>query len=163
MHLDMIRPGISLYGYLASSSVNPHMVSLKPALSFKTRVEQLHRVEAGASISYGQHFIAGRESTIATLSVGYGDGYSRLLSGKASVLIHGKFFPLVGSICMDHCMADVTDMAQPISPGDEVVLIGQQDGQTITANDLATQMGTISYEVTCMISGRVPRILLPST
>ena len=90
MHLDMIRPGISLYGYLASGTVDPKVVSLKPALSFKTRVEQLHRVEPGASISYGQHFVTTRESSIATLSVGYGDGYSRLLSGKAHVLIDRK-------------------------------------------------------------------------
>ncbi len=160
MHLDMIRPGISLYGYLASSTVDPRKVTLKPALSFKTRIEQLHFIEPGVGISYGQHFVARRKSTIATLSVGYGDGYSRSLSGKAEVLIHGHRVPLVGNICMDHCMADVTDLAVPVSPGDEVVLIGQQGGQAITADELAAKLGTIAYEVTCMISGRVPRIYL---
>ncbi|MEW6408851.1 MAG: alanine racemase [Nitrospirota bacterium] len=155
---DMVRPGIMLYGYFPSNEVR-RRVDLKPVLSLKSKVISLKRVPAGTSISYGRTFITRRESLIAGIPLGYADGYSRLLSNNGEVLIRGKRAPVAGRICMDIFMADVTDI-DGVSEGDEVVLIGKQGNEQITADDIALRTGTISYEVLCSISYRVPRIYI---
>jgi alanine racemase len=154
----MVRPGLMLYGYnpLEEGTVD---AVLLPVLSLITRIAFLKKVPAGVPISYGRTFVTKRESLIATLPVGYADGYRRSLSNKGEVLVRGERAPIVGRVCMDMCMADVTDIAG-VSEGDNVVLIGSQGSERITADDIAKITGTISYEVLCGISSRVPRIYL---
>ncbi|HEX3048139.1 MAG TPA: alanine racemase [Bacillota bacterium] len=155
-HFNMVRPGIMLYGLYPSAEVNHSKVNLAPALSLKARVTYVKRVPEGSGISYGQKYHTRRETTIATIPIGYADGWSRILSNRAQVLINGKKFPVVGTICMDQCMVDVGD--EPVSLGQEAVLIGAQGQEAITAEMVAAQLGTINYEVTCMLSDRVPRV-----
>jgi alanine racemase len=130
---------------------------LRPALSFVTRVAFLKKVKAGVPISYGRTFVTKRESVIATLPVGYADGFSRALSNRGEALVRGKRAPVAGRVCMDMCMIDVTDVPG-VREGDEVVLIGSQSGERITAADIAAKIGTIPYEVLCGIGSRVPRV-----
>lgn len=158
--LNMVRPGIALYGLPPSSEVRT--VELKPVLSWKARVDFLKEVPPGAGISYGLTFFTERKSKIATIPLGYADGYSRLLSNKAYVLINGQKAPIRGRICMDQFMIDVTDIPG-VKVGDELVLIGNQEGETITATELADIIGTINYEVLCNISQRVPRRYISSS
>lgn len=155
-HFTMVRPGLMLYGAYPS----PEMVSqvtLKPALSWKTRMLQLKKVPKGSSISYGQTFVTKRESLIATLPLGYADGYHRLLSNRAVVLVRGQRAPVVGRVCMDLTMVDVTDIRGVVEE-DEVVLLGAQGGEVILADEMARWAETISYEIFTSISARVPRI-----
>ena len=152
-HLDMVRPGIMLYGY-APSGVND---TLKPVMSLKSRVVFLKRVPPGTPISYGRTFVTKRQSTIATVPVGYADGYNRRLSNKGRVLIKGRYAPVVGTVCMDLVMIDVTDVPG-VSVGDEVVLIGAQGDKRITAYEIADMIGSIPYEVLTSIGHRVKRI-----
>ncbi len=154
-YYNMVRPGIMLYGMYPSLEVNVKEVQLKPAFMLKTKVVFIKRVAQGSTISYGRKYIVPSESTIVTIPIGYADGWSRRLSGKAEVLISGKRFPIVGTICMDFCMVDVGD--EPVEIGQEVVLIGSQGAEYITVDEIANHLGTINYEVTCMISDRVPR------
>lgn len=156
--LDLARPGIALYGLRPSSEVDQDF-PLKPVLSWKSRIVYLKRVPAGTAISYGATYQTERESIIATIPLGYADGYSRLLSNRGEVLIRGKRAPIRGRICMDQFMVDVTDIPE-VKVGDEVILIGEQGGEEITATDLAEIIGTINYEITCSISKRVPRIYI---
>jgi alanine racemase len=152
---DMVRPGIMLYGYPPSPSMHQRY-PLTPVMSLVSNISMLRTVGKGTSISYGRRFIAPASTTIATVPIGYGDGYSRLLTNQASVLIRGKLHPVVGTICMDHLMIDVgTD--PECRTGDDVTLIGTDGSLSITAWDIAKTLGTIPYEVTCLISGRVPR------
>lgn len=153
-YFDMVRPGITIYGYPPSTEVFSTL-KLRPALSFKAKVGFLKRVEAGTSISYGRRYIAKTDTTIASVTVGYADGYFRLLTNNAYVLIKGKKFPIAGTVCMDQIMIDVGD--ENVRVGDEVVLIGQSGAQRISSWDIANAIGTIPYEVTCAISQRVPR------
>jgi len=155
-YFDMVRPGIMLYGPYPSPAMMSQ-IELKPVLSWKTRITQLKKVPCGTSISYGQTFVTQRESFIATLPVGYADGYQRLLSNRGEVLVRGNRAPVAGTVCMDLTMVDVTDIAG-VQPGDEVVLLGRQGDQEITADDLAGWTNTISYEILTSISARVPRI-----
>ncbi|HEY6951558.1 MAG TPA: alanine racemase, partial [Bacteroidota bacterium] len=156
-YCSMVRPGLSMYGYYpARQSVKS--ISLRPAMSLKSRVALVKSIDAGESVSYGRRFVASKRTRIATLPVGYADGYSRLLTGKSTVLMHGRRHPVVGTICMDMMMVDVGD--SDIAVGDEATLMGKEDGQEITCWDLAERMGTIPYEVLCGISARVPRIYL---
>jgi alanine racemase len=157
MHLDMVRAGVSIYGLYPSEEVMKDKIDLKPALSLKARVSYVKKVKAGTGVSYGRTFITDRDTTIATIPVGYADGYTRLLSHKAMVIIRGQKVPVLGTVCMDQFMVDVTAVPD-VKIGDEVVLIGQQGGQSITADELARLIGTINYEIVCMISDRVPRI-----
>jgi alanine racemase len=156
-HLDIVRTGLILYGVYPSHEVNRELIKLKPALSLKSRIINLKELPKDTNISYGCTFTTQRPSKIATLPLGYADGYSRLLSNKAYVLVAGYKAPIVGRVCMDQCMIDVTDIPQ-VKLGDEVVHIGQQGEHEITAEDLAEIMGTVNYEILCMISYRVPRI-----
>lgn len=149
-YYDMVRPGIALYGLYPCE--NPYQkIDLKPALSLKTRIVYLKELNAGQSISYGRTYITGKPTKIATLAVGYGHGYSRKLSNNSEVLVRGKRAQITGVICMDQCLCDVTDIPN-VSVGDEVVLIGRQGDQEITADEIAGKIGTISYEVLCGIN-----------
>jgi alanine racemase len=148
------RPGIMLYGSSPSEAIDGK--DLTPVLSWKCRVLQLSEVPAGTGISYGHAFHTDRPSRIATISVGYADGYLRSLTNMGQVLVQGRRAPVVGRVTMDMTMVDVTDIPD-VDVGDEVVLIGTQDADTITASDVAAWAGTISYEVFCAISHRVAR------
>ena len=154
---DLVRPGIMLYG--AAPSEHVPVPGLRPVLSLHTRINALRRVPAGTAVSYGGTFVCRRPSIIATLPVGYADGYSRALSNKAQVLVRGQRAPLVGTVCMDLCMVDVTDVAGA-NLGDRVTLLGGDDEgeQVITPEELAGWAGTISYEVLAGITRRVPRV-----
>jgi len=152
---DMVRIGISLYGLYPSPEVKP-LVALRPAMSLHTRIAFVKEVPAHTPISYGRTYYTSRPSRIATLPLGYADGYMRQLSGKASVLIRGRRVPQVGRICMDYCMVDVTDLP-PVGPGEPVVVFGRQGDGEISADELARLAGTINYEIVCAVSSRVPR------
>jgi len=155
-YFTMVRPGLMLYGiYPSPEMVNE--ISLKPVLTWKTFIHQLKKVPKGFSISYGQTFTTQRESMIATLPLGYADGYKRSLSNRGAVLVRGQRAPIIGTICMDLTMVDVTDI-RGVSQGDEVVLLGQQKDAAISANEMASWANTISYEILTSISARVPRI-----
>lgn len=155
-HFDLVRPGIMLYGCYPSDEVDRSRVRLKPAMTLTARIAHLKRVKAGTSISYGCTFTAARTSTIATLPLGYADGFSRLLSNKGSALVKGCRVPVVGRVCMDQCMLDVTDVPG-VEVGDEAVLFGSQGEALLTVDEVAAKIGTINYEVLCMVSSRVPR------
>ncbi|OYD06780.1 alanine racemase [Paludifilum halophilum] len=154
---SMIRLGISMYGYYPSDEVNREAVRLRSALTLKTRVVYLKRPPAGCGISYGKTFIADGSRWVATLPIGYADGFSRSLSNRGEALIRGTRVPIAGRICMDQTMLDVTE-AMPVKVGDEVVLYGCQGNESIHVDEVADRLGTISYEVTCMIDRRVPRV-----
>ena len=151
-----VRPGIMLYGYHTSAQLNP-APELKPVLSLTTKVAQVRKLKPGESTSYNRTYVVRRPSRIAVLPIGYADGFSRLLSNKGAVLIDGKRVPVVGRVCMDMTMVDVTDVPG-VAPGTGVTLIGREEDQQITANDLALWMGTISYEVLCKLGQRVQRV-----
>lgn len=155
--LNMVRAGIILYGLYPSPEVNMQRVDLKPVMSFKTRVAHVKEVPAGFSVSYGCTYKTERRSVIATIPVGYADGYSRRLSSKGEVLIRGRRAPVVGRVCMDQCMVDVSDIPG-IEYGDEVLLFGRQGDRLLPVEDVAGWIGTINYEVVCMVAARVPRL-----
>jgi alanine racemase len=156
LELNLVRPGLGLYGLLPAPWLRPPRL-LEPVLSWKTAVVHLKSVPAGTPISYGSTWTAPRPSRIATLPVGYADGWSRLLSNRGSVLVRGRRAPIVGRVCMDLCMVDVTELSE-VEMGDEVVLLGSQGTETQDAHALASLQGTIAYEVLCAISARVPRL-----
>ncbi len=156
IHLDMVRPGIIVYGLYPSESPNNKKIKLKPALRLTTQVAQVKKHSKGVKISYGGKYITDKQTRIATLSIGYGDGLSRMLK-DGEFLIHGKRAPIVGHICMDQCMVDVTHI-ENVKKGDEAVIYGTQGNQTISVEDVGRKLGTINYELVCMISPRVARI-----
>jgi alanine racemase len=145
----LVRPGIILYGS-PPSLICPHKDKLEPVMSFRSRVVQVKRVSPGTSISYGRTYIAESQRVIATIPAGYNDGYSRLLSNKGVVLIRERRAPIVGTVCMNSTMVDVTDI-EDVSPGDDVILLGRQGKDRITAEEIAEKIGTISYEIYCTI------------
>ena len=150
----MIRIGLSLYGLYPSKL--KYGLNLQPAMQLKSTIVHIKEVDAGEIISYGGTYKTERKSRLATIPVGYADGYSRLLSGKARVIVNGKFAPVVGRICMDQCIIDTTDVNN-INIEDEVVLFGTKDALTIPIEELADIEGTISYELLCVIGKRIPR------
>ncbi|MCK5572992.1 MAG: alanine racemase, partial [Bacteroidetes bacterium] len=154
-HLDMVRPGIMIYGYPPRNNM-PERFPLRPVLSLKSRVAQLKTVDAKTSISYGRKYFTRRETDIATVPVGYADGYTRILTNNSEALIRGRRFPVVGTVTMDQIMIDVGPRGG-VSEGDEVTLIGRDGDQIITAWDISESAETIPYEVTCLITPRVPR------
>lgn len=156
-HYDAVRPGVILYGYYPSNEVDRSQLSIKPVMTLKANIVHIKVLEKDQYIGYGRKFKTERKSTIATLPIGYADGYSRMLSGKAKVIINGKFAPVVGTICMDQCMIDITDVGD-VKVGDEVVLMGSCGDAKFDAEDIAEILGTISYEVICMMGKRVPRV-----
>lgn len=158
-HYEAVRPGIIIYGYYPSEEVNRESINLKPVMTLKANVVHIKTLPPGEFVGYGRRHKTERESVIATLPVGYADGYTRLLFQKAKVIIKGKFAPVIGSICMDQCMVDVTGI-DGVNIGDEVILIGEEGDNKFTADIVAGLIGTISYEVVCMISKRVPRVYI---
>ncbi len=157
-HLDMVRAGVMMYGLYPSEEVDHTEIKLKRVLALKTRVAHVKDILPGTGVSYGLLFQASKKTKIATLPVGYADGYTRMLGGKAEVVIHGHKVPVVGRICMDQCMIDVTGL--DVQRGDEVVLYANMSKNGDTVDDVARKLGTINYEITCMISRRVPRVYL---
>ena len=163
IHFEAVRPGIILYGYYPSDEVNKENLSLKPVMSLKAKISNIKTLPEGKYISYGRKFVTKRKSVIATLPIGYADGFSRGLSGKAKVIVNGNYADVVGRICMDQCMIDVTDI-EKVSMNNEVTIMGEYEKKgkklSITADDIAKELGTISYEILCMISKRVPRVYI---
>jgi len=150
-HADMVRPGISLYGYApADSGLDSagQTLALRPAMSLRSRVLQVKELAAGRGVSYGHRFVTTRATRLAVLPLGYAHGYPRGLSGRAEVLIAGRRVPLRGTICMNACMADITELPE-VAVGDEVVFMGRQGEEFIGADELAARHGTISYEILC--------------
>lgn len=159
LFLDMVRPGIILYGLYPSDEVMKENLPLKPAMCLKTQVTFIKEVDDETSIGYGRTYFAKGKRRIATLPVGYADGYSRLLSNKGFVIIHGKKAPIVGRICMDQCMVDISEI-DDVHVEDEVVLMGQMGSEKIDADTIAKLIETINYEIVCMVNKRVPRVYI---
>lgn len=158
-YCDMVRPGIIMYGCEPSPDVDIKPYDLRPVMSLRCCIAHVKLIDAGATVSYGRHYTAPSRRKIATLPVGYADGYSRILSGKVDVLYHGHRVPQVGAICMDQCMIDVSGEAN-VHAGDEVVLFGRQGDSFISIEEIAAACGTINYEIMCNISRRVPRVYM---
>lgn len=156
-HLDMVRPGISLYGLYPSREMRSSRISLRPAMAFKSRIIQLNCVRPGLPISYGGTFRSEKDMRIATVPVGYADGLNRLLSNTGHMLVNGQRAPIVGRVCMDLTMIDVGHIPG-VAIGDEVVLFGGQENETLPADEIAETLGTITYEIVTGISERVPRV-----
>ena len=153
-HLDMVRAGVILYGMYPSEDVDKSKLSIKPVMSLKSRITLIKETEEGMGVSYGKTYITDKKTKIATIPIGYADGYTRCLSHKAKMEAGGKICSVIGRICMDQCMIDVSDVHN-INIGDEVTIFG--DG-LITADNVADWMNTINYEVLCLVSKRIPRI-----
>ena len=158
-HLDMVRPGIATYGLHPSAEVNKSRVDLRPVMSLKSRVIHLKRVPPGFNISYGITFQTKNHTTIATVPVGYADGFNRLLSSRGHMLVHGQRVPIVGRVCMDLTMLDVGEVSG-VALEDEVVVFGEQGKGAVTADEIASDLDTINYEIVSTITARVPRIYL---
>ena len=154
--MDMVRPGIMIYGYYPDKDT-PKNLPLLPGLSFQTRVSFLKKVTKGTSIGYGRTWIAERDTWIATIPVGYADGFNRLFSNNGRVLINGKSYPIVGRVCMDQSMVDLGPEIQ-VAVGDVVTLLGKNGDNEITCDEWAKKLHTITYEVTCQINSRVERV-----
>ncbi len=152
---DMVRAGIMLYGLYPSEEVN-HNIKLKEVMSLHTKITRVQEINPGTGISYGHLYKADEKMKIASLPIGYADGFSRSLTGKAEAIVAGKKVPIVGKICMDQCMIDVTGL--DVEVDDEVVLFGEKDGLKISIDDIANQLGTINYEIVCMLDKRVIRV-----
>jgi alanine racemase len=160
-HFDAVRPGIALYGMAPSATIANRRVSeLKPVLEWKSQITFLKEVPSGAGLSYGHTFHTAKPSLIATVPIGYGDGLARNLSNELEVLVRGVRCAQVGRITMDMTLIDVTALRGRVEPGDEVVVIGRQGNETITAEELATKLSTINYEIVTRISHRVPRVIV---
>ncbi len=164
MHLDMVRPGLILYGMLPAHC-EAFASEFRPAMSVKSNIIMTKTLAAGQSISYGARFTTEHESQIATVPIGYADGYLRMMSGKAKALIGGVEVPVVGNICMDSCMMDISSVDPAPQLGDEVVLFGHQMDkagklQVLSIDRLAEWAGTINYEISCLVGKRVPRVYL---
>lgn len=155
----LARVGIIMYGLYPNYPVEIP-VEIQPVMSLRSVVSHVKTVEAGDCISYGRTYTAKETRTIATVTIGYADGYSRLLSNQASALVHGTACPIVGRVCMDQLMLDVTEVPETVRSGDVVTLFGSDGGQTITADQLAAMIGTIGYEIVCGITKRIPRMVL---
>ncbi len=155
-NLDMVRLGISMYGLRPSEYVKDEVLHLKPVLSLKSYVMMVKTVPAGERVSYGGTFETGRETVIATIGIGYGDGYPRALSNKGFVLIHGRRVPIIGRICMDQMMIDVTDVPE-VRRGDVVTLVGNDGAECITVEALSALTERFNYEFVCDLGKRIPR------
>ena len=157
---DMVRLGLGLYGVQPSDDVARETRGTRPALKFSTRVVDVRPISKGESVGYGRTWRAERGGRLATIAAGYNDGLPRFMSNGGEVLIGGTRCPIVGNVCMDVAVVDVTDLDPPPSPGDEVVLFGSQGGATLTVDAIARRGHTISYEILCNVSPRVRRIFL---
>ena len=157
-YFDMVRPGIMMYGYYPSFETT-ESVSLRPAMSFLSKVLHVKEVEKGTTVSYGRQYTAPQKTTIATIPVGYADGYNRLLTNKGDVLINGRKYHIAGRVCMDQILVDVGPGGR-VKVGDEVVLFGRTEKGEVPVYDICRKLNTIPYEVTCWVSKRVPRIYM---
>ena len=157
VYFDAVRPGIILYGCYPSDEVDKSSLSLQPVMSVKATISHLKDVPAGFSVSYGREFISKRPSKIATIALGYADGYPRPYAPKGEVIVNGVKAPLAGNICMDQCMIDVTDVPD-VKVGDEVIVMGSDGKNTILADDIAKATGTINYEIICAFGQRLPKV-----
>ena len=164
-HMDMVRVGIIAYGMIPPGCPPPYRpIQLKPAMTLKSNVVHIKTVNAGETVSYGRKYEARSDETIATIPIGYADGYTRRLSGKADVLLHGQRAPVIGTICMDMCMIRVDSVRESVKIGDEVVLFGRQlykdDEFLLSVDEISELSDTINYEITCLIGKRVPRVYM---
>ena len=157
--MDCVRPGIMIYGVYPSDKVCRQNVDLKPVMSLKSKVVFIKDVNSGECVSYGGVFVTNRETKVATIPVGYADGYNRKLTNKGRVLINGEYANIIGRICMDQFMVDITDI-EDVNVGDEVVLFGEQKDRKITTTEIANICDTINYEILCGISDRVRRVYI---
>lgn len=156
LQLDMVRPGIILYGMEPSESIR-HPLDLQPAMELKTVISQKKEIPAGATVSYGRTFTASQGTVVATVPIGYADGYPRHFSGKAQMLVRGKRAPIIGRVCMDQLMLDVTDIPG-VEEGDVVTVFGRDGEAFLPVDELAALNDTIHYEMVCLVGKRVPRI-----
>ncbi|MFH2220048.1 MAG: alanine racemase [Pseudomonadota bacterium] len=156
-HLDMVRAGISLYGLYPSNEVDKRRISLRPAMALKARVVHLKKVPAGFSVSYGCTHETPEPTTIATVPVGYADGFNRRLSSRGRMLVAGETAPIIGRVCMDQTMIDVGHIPQ-VDVGDEVVIFGRQNNAAISVEEIAADLDTINYEIVSALTARIPRI-----
>lgn len=154
MHLDMVRPGVILYGMYPSDEVDKTRLDLIPAMSLKSKITYVKEVESGRGVSYGKEYITDKTTKIATVPIGYADGYLRKAAKHGKMIVNGVKVPIIGRICMDQCMIDVSDVHN-IERGDEAIIFGREG---ITIDDLASWLETINYEVSCVIGKRIPRI-----
>lgn len=154
---NMVRVGIGIYGMYPSKEVDHTVVALKPALSLKSKVAHVKHAKKNRGVSYGNTYVTTGEEWIATVPIGYADGYNRQLSNKGHAIINGVRVPVIGRVCMDQLMLDVTK-AMPVQVGDEVVFYGKQGEEEIAVEEIADMLGTINYEVTCMLDRRIPRV-----
>jgi alanine racemase len=153
---NMVRSGIITYGLYPSSDVSKNVLDLKPAMELKTHIVHIKEVDAGEGISYNGTYVTDKKTKIATIPVGYADGYPRSLSSKGRVIIRGQYAPIIGRVCMDQFMVDVTNI-KDVNLMDQVTLMGQDGDVCVSADEIATMIGTINYELVCDISKRVPR------
>lgn len=160
-NFDMVRAGIMLYGLYPSPDVNHDIVNLKEVMCLKAKVSFVKTLEAGCGVSYGLKYKCDKQSLVATLPIGYADGYTRMLSGKAKAMINDSCVPVIGNICMDQCLIDVTGLDVKI--GDEVILFGGNDSSGISIDSVAKSLNTINYEIICMIDKRVPRVYIKNS
>lgn len=158
LNMDMVRAGIMLYGLYPSEYVNHENVNLKEVMCLKAKISQVKEIPKGTGISYGLSYKCDKDSFVATLPIGYADGLTRMLSGKASVVVNGVIVPIIGNICMDQCIIDVTGL--DVNIGDEVVLFGGNDSNGISIDSVSNLLNTINYEIVCMINKRVPRVYI---
>ena len=158
-YLDAVRAGIILYGYYPSDEVNKSNLALKPALTLKATITNVKTLEKDMYISYGRTFKTTNKTIVATIPVGYADGYIRKLGENGKVIIKDQFAPIIGRICMDQFMIDVTNIPD-VKIGDEVILLGEKNNLKYNADDIAEKLGTINYEVTCMLKSRLPRVYI---
>jgi len=157
VHFDACRAGIILYGLYPSDEVDKKELDLKPVMSVKANIVHLKEVGVNFSVGYGRKFISERPSKIATLALGYADGYPRPYSPNAKVIVNGVVCPVAGNICMDQCMVDVTDVPD-VKVGDEVIIMGTDGTNTVSADYIAEKTGTINYEITCALGQRLPKV-----
>jgi alanine racemase len=158
-HLDMVRPGIATYGLYPSPEVNKNIVNLKPVMALKSRIIHLKKVPAGFNVSYGITYRTPKPTTIATVPVGYADGFKRSLSSRGQMLVRGQRVPVIGRVCMDLTMLDVGDL-RDVAMEEEVVIFGRQGDGSITADEIAAKLNTVNYEIVSTLTARVPRIYL---
>lgn len=157
-NLNMVRPGIMLYGLYPSEEVNKDKIKLQPAMTLKTKISNIKEVSKDTGISYGHIYHTEGKTKIATIPIGYADGFTRLLTSRGEAFINGKIVPVVGKICMDQCMLDVTE-AGNVNIGDEVILFGNGE-LGLHIDDIANKLNTINYEIVCMVGRRVPRVYI---
>ena len=157
MNMDAVRAGITIYGLYPSDEVRKDILTMKPAMALKSFITDIKEIGPGTEVSYGGTFKADRTMQIATVSAGYGDGYPRNLSGRGEVLIHGKRAKILGRVCMDQFMVDLTGIPEA-KEGDLVTLIGRDGEEEITMEELAGVSGGFHYEIPCLIGKRVPRV-----